>query len=130
MLLMLTSSAWPQATDPNFPEQTTVSTNIYWEEGGEPEGVYIYSIYEHNISEGRVRDNEMQVRDQMQVIDIRVIRRVRQEETEVRKLKNTFSASLSCIHLLSGHHLCRLFHATFRKSVISRPQREDRSPRP
>lgn len=86
-------------------------------------------IYEHNVPEGRVRDNETQVRDQMQVIDIRAIRRVRQEETEVQKLKNTFSASL-CIHLLSGHHLCRLFHATFCKSVFSRPQREDRSPRP
>lgn len=73
--------------DPNFPKQTTISTNIYWEDGGEPEGIYIY------IYEGRVRDNETQVRDQTQVIDIKVIRRVRQEET-VRKLKNTLSASL------------------------------------
>lgn len=45
--------------------------------------------------EGRVRNNETQVReDQMQVIDIRVIRPLRQEETEVRKLENSFSASL------------------------------------
>lgn len=79
-----------------------------------------------------MRDNEPQVReDETQVIDVRVISRVRQdEETEVWEVKNAFSTSLWCIHLPSGRHLCRLFHATFRKRVISGPQREDRSLRP
>lgn len=86
---MLTSRAWPQGTDPNFSGQQYRQT--FTRKMAASQKAY---IYEHNVPEGRGRDNETQVRDQMQVIDIRVIRRVRQEETEVRKLKNTFSASL------------------------------------
>lgn len=94
--------------------RTDNNIDIYWEDGGEPEGVYMSTMFPRGG--GGVRDNATQVRDQMQVIDIRVIGRVRQEET-VRKLKNTFSASLWCIHLPSGHHLC--FTPPFGKASLA-----------
>lgn len=92
---MLTSRAWMASRNRSRLSRTASDIDkhdIYWEDAGGAEGVYMSTMY----LRGRVRDNEPQVReDETQVIDMRVIRRVRQdEETDVRKVKNTFSTSL------------------------------------
>lgn len=87
-------------------------------------------LYGRNLTTGRVRDNETQVRENETQVIGRVIRQVRpDEQTTEQRAKNTFSIKQLCVYQ-SGHHLSHPLHASFQKSAISQPQREDRGPQP